>query len=367
MIGRTLAALAVPGVAVLALTVRRRHGPATPAGAASAAVTAAVAAAVSLAVTAATALLGRWEEADRIPALAALAELAALILLVVLALRHSRRRPGSVSVAAVGLAVALWPSRFEGADAAADPLTLTGFGAVLVVPAALAGLYLRGLDDTRRRSVETARRAQRIELAHDLHDFVAHDVSGMVALAQAGTVLAAADPVGAAALFERIEKAGQQALGALDRTVDLLRTPRDQPGAERAPQPGLEELASLVDRFASSGRTSVQLEAPEEDTGVPREVAATAYRVVVEALTNVRRHAPAARAVVVRVLRVGGGLEVTVADDGTGGAANPGPRRGGGSGLAGLAARVEALGGTLTAGRGDGGWLVTARMPLEGR
>ncbi|MGW2546898.1 hypothetical protein ACWC5I_40015, partial [Kitasatospora sp. NPDC001574] len=81
MIGRTLAALAVPGVAVLALTVRRRHGPAT---AATPAATAAVAAAVSLAVTAATALLGPWEEADRIPALAAMAELAALLLLVVL-------------------------------------------------------------------------------------------------------------------------------------------------------------------------------------------------------------------------------------------------------------------------------------------
>ncbi|MCX5229998.1 sensor histidine kinase [Streptomyces sp. NBC_00233] len=237
--------------------------------------------------------------------------------------------------------MALWPSRFEALDEPGDLLTSAGFGAVLVVRAAPAGLQLRGLDATRRRSVEAARRDQRLALAHDPHDFVARDVSGMVALGQAGTVLAASDPARAAALFERIERAGQQALGPLDRTVHLLRTPEEQRESERAPQPGLDELPVLVERLAEAGGAVVRLESPPGATDVPREVASTAYRIVVEALTNVRRHAPAARAVTVRVRRVAGRLEVTVSDGGTGGSQGPGAWRDG-SGPAGLAARTEA-------------------------
>ncbi|MGW6919605.1 sensor histidine kinase [Kitasatospora sp. NPDC054939] len=366
VMGQVLAAAAVPSTVLLGLTARRRYG--TPAAAGAAGV-------VSLAVTAGARAVGGWsEEEDRLPALVGLAELGLLLLMVVLAVRFGRRWTGASAASAAGLAVACWPSRFEGFDEAGGPLTLAGFGAVFVVPAALAGLYLRGQDDARRRSVTAARTAQRIELAHDLHDFVAHDVSGMVALAQAGTVLAASDPVRAAALFERIEQAGQQALGSLDRTVHLLRTPeaeeaRDRAGrdrgAERGPQPGLDDLAALAERFAESGGTAVQLQTPPEGTEVPREVAATAYRIVVEALTNVRRHAPDARVVEVRVHRGRDRLEVAVTDDGTGGAAAAGTRRGGGSGLAALAARAEALGGTLTAGRKEGNWQVVATMGIR--
>ncbi|MEV6978880.1 histidine kinase [Kitasatospora sp. NPDC093806] len=369
MIGQVLAAAAAPGAALLGLAARRRYG-----WPVAVAVVAGAAGAVSLTVTAGAWAVGRWGEADRLPALVSLAELGVLLLTVALAVRLGRGWNGPVAASAAGAAVLLWPSRFEGFTESGGPLTLVGFGAVLLGPAALAGRYLRGLDDARRRSVAAARGAQRLELAHDLHDFVAHDVSGMVALAQAGTVLAASDPVRAAELFERIERAGQQALGSLDRTVHLLRTaepdraadPAADHAAERAPQPGLADLAALAERFAESGGASVRLEAPGEGAEVPREVAATAYRIVVEALTNVRRHAPGARAVTVRVRRAGGRLEVTVTDDGAGGAPATGARRGG-SGLAGLAARAEALGGTLTAGRGDGGWRLAATFPLEGR
>ncbi|MER5965709.1 histidine kinase [Streptomyces sp. NPDC002057] len=371
--GRVLVAAAVPGVALLGLAVPRRRRTRGAARAAPALTTGAV----SLTVTAGTWLLGRWSEADRWPALVGLAELASLVGLVVLAVRGGRWWHGAMATVTAGLAVALWPTRFGPLDGPGDLLGFGGFGAALVVPAALAGLYLRGLDTTRRRSVREARRDQRLALAHDLHDFVAHDVSGMVALAQAGTVLAATDPARAAELFGRIEQAGQQALGSLDRTVDLLRTPEPgrgaragdgtgaERGAERLPQPGLDELPVLVERFAASGGADVRLELLPADTEVPREVAATAYRIVVEALTNVRRHAPAARAVTVRVRSAGGRIEVMVSDDGTG--AHASGRRRGGSGLAGLAARVEALSGTLTAARNEGGWQVAATMPLEGR
>ncbi len=323
------------------------------------------AAVVSIGATFGAWAAGRWAESERWTGLVGMLELASLLALVVLTLRAEGGRRGAVAAWTIGGAVALWPSRFEDASGAVGALTLFGFGSVFSLPAVLIGLYLRGLDDSRRRSVAAARRAQRLELAHDLHDFVAHDVSGMVAQAQAGTVLAAFDPVRAAALFERIEQAGLQALASLDRTVHLLRS-EDGDGPERAPQPGLAELAELTERFTESGDVVVRLDAPAEEPAVPREMAATAYRIVVEALTNVRRHAPAARVVDVRVRSEGRRLTVRVRDDGGGASSPPGSRRGGGgSGLAGLSARVEALGGTLSAGREGNGWQVAVTMPLK--
>ncbi|MFF0411810.1 sensor histidine kinase [Kitasatospora sp. NPDC004745] len=346
-----LLALVVPALLLPAWVARGRRG--------VAAVTAVVGAS-SAAVTIAVWFVGRWAEADRWPGLLGLAELAALLLAVVLTLR-SADGPRSAAAAwtACG-AVGLWPSRFEAVDGPMGALDLFGFGSMLSLPAVLIGLYLRGLDGARLRAVAEARRAQRLELAHDLHDFVAHDVSGMVAQAQAGAYLATIDPARAAEMFERIEQAGQRALASLDRTVQLLRT---EEGAGRAPQPGLTELREVAAQFVLSGGAEVRLELPEDP--IPREVAGTVHRIVVEALTNVRRHAPTARTVDVRALRASGRLELTVTSDGRGAAPGGRPRRGGGSGLSGLAARVEALGGSFEAGpHGVRSWRVAAVLPL---
>ncbi|MEV6209311.1 ATP-binding protein [Kitasatospora sp. NPDC051914] len=362
MIWQVTAAVAVPVAVVCGLLLRRRFG--------GAAVVTGAAASVSLAVTVDAWVVGQWAEADRLPTLLGLADLVVLPVLVAVVVRTDRSRCGPAAAVAASAAVTLWPSRFQGAVGPGDTLALIGFGAVLLVPAVLAGGYLRALDERRRKSVTAARRTQRLELAHDLHDFVAHDVSGMVALAQAGTVLASADPARAAMLFERIESAGQLALTSLDRTVRLLRADREDgsedgedDGAERRPQPGLDDLPALVERFAGAGSAEVRLDVPVPTVDVSRETAATAYRIVVEALTNVRRHSPGARTVDVQVRRVGGQLDVTVTDDGTG-APTTGVRRGG-NGLAGLTARVEALGGSLTAGRQAGtGWQLVATIPV---
>ncbi|MFD8753734.1 sensor histidine kinase [Kitasatospora sp. NPDC059577] len=341
-------ALVVPALLLPAWTARRRHG--------TVAVTTGLGA-VSVAVSLAVRFAGHWTEAARWTGLVGLVELAALLLAVVLSLRaEDGPRSAAAAWTACG-AVALWPSRFDGP---ADVLTLFGFGSILSLPTVLIGLYLRGLDDGRARAVAEARRTQRLELAHDLHDFVAHDVSGMVAQAQAGAYLASIDPTRAAELFERIEQAGQRALASLDRTVQLLRS---EEAANRSPQPGLAELAQVAEQFTAAGGAAVRLELP--DGPVPREVGGTVHRIAVECLTNVRRHAPAARTVEVRARRIGGQLELTVTDDG--GAPAPGgrPRRGGGSGLTGLAARVEALGGSLEAGPYEReGWRVMAMLPL---
>ncbi|WP_053112040.1 sensor histidine kinase [Kitasatospora sp. MY 5-36] len=326
----------------------------------AAAVTMALGAA-SVVVTVAVWLLGRWAEGQRWAGLAGLVELAVLLLSVVVSLRaEDGPRCAAAAWTACG-AVALWPSRFAFVEGPADTLTLFGFGSMLSLPAVLVGLYLRGLDEGRREAVAEARRAQRLELAHDLHDFVAHDVSGMVAQAQAGAYLAGIDPAGAAEMFQRIEQAGQRALASLDRTVQLLRS-EEQGG--RGPQPGLAELAEVAERFTATGGVNVRLELPEEP--VPREVEGTVHRIVVESLTNVRRHAPAARAVEIRARRSGGRLELTVTNDGRAPGPAGRPRRGGGSGLPGLAARVEALGGSLEAGPYEReAWRVTAVLPLE--
>ncbi|MER5865857.1 histidine kinase [Kitasatospora sp. NPDC002040] len=311
--------------------------------------------AVSLGLTAVGAARGGF--ADGGPAgLIGVVELGGLLALVTVTVRLGR---GRTAVAALAAALLCWPLRYAAPVDGWARGGLLGFGAVGVLGAALVGFYLRSLDERGRRGVAAARRAQQLELAHDLHDFVAHDVSGMVALAQAGGFLAGAHPE-LAEVFRRIEQSGQQALSSLDRTVELLRTPGEDDAAGRGPQPGLAELPELAERFAASGSTVVRLDLPERPVG--REAGATVHRIVVEALTNVRRHSPDSRTVRVALRhRQNRELELTVSDDG--GAVEPGPRHRGGHGLTALAARVEALGGTLDAGRTEQGWQVTAVLP----
>ncbi|MDH6143725.1 signal transduction histidine kinase [Kitasatospora sp. GP30] len=311
----------------------------------------------STALTAAGWWARPYQEGDRLSGLAGVLELLALLLLVALAVRAGRQQ---LALAPAGLAALLWPLRFMHPPTWTEQVQLLGFGTGGLAVAALVGRYLGALDQRRHREVAATRRAQRLELAHDLHDFVAHDVSGMVAQAQAGAILAQQHPEQAAAVFQRIEQAGQQALTALDRTVRLLRT--EQQAGEREPQHGLDELPALTDRFIAAGSVEVRLRSSARQ--VSREVGATAYRIVVEALTNVRRHAATATRVEVSVRSTGGQLEVRITDDG-----RPGDRRtrrDGGHGLAALGARVEALGGTFNSGRTEDGWQVQALLPLAG-
>ncbi|MBB5790008.1 sensor histidine kinase [Jiangella mangrovi] len=269
---------------------------------------------------------------------------------------------------------------------ALEAVYAVSFWALAPIVAAGAGLFLRYQHDRRARAVAAARRAQRLELARDLHDYVAHDVSEMIAQAQAaGTIAPAGTPAGDA--LRRIEAAGLRAMASMDRTVRVLSTD-DEIGSGSGsggsggsgggsgsgvvrPQPGLADLPALVERFAASGPAQVRLDSDDDLMAlVPREVGGTAHRVIVEALTNVRRHAPGA-AVEVRLRRCGDELEVSVLDDG--GSADPvavgsgpGLGRSGGLGLPGLAERVGALGGSLRAGPDGAGWRLVARLPLTG-
>jgi signal transduction histidine kinase len=342
-------------------------------------IVAAVAGGVSLAATAtAWASAGaRFREGEAPENLLGLVEVAALTLLVALVVRVAAFRGALVGAGIAGAAVPCWILRF-GVPGAAGLAALAAWTLPPVL-AATTGLYLRSLDDRRRRSVAAARRRQRLELASDLHDFVAHDVSEMLAQARAGQILAERDPAAAARTFTIIEEAALRAMASMDRTVGMLRADTDTDGEgdgdgdgggpPLAPAPSLSGLPDLAARFTASGNAPVHLDL-DPDLDVPREVGTTAYRIVVEALTNVRRHAPAAGRVDVSVRRSAGdvrSLRVLVADDARGGAAGP-PARRGGMGLPGLRERVEMLGGTLTVGpRGPAGWQVAADLPLGDR
>lgn len=172
--------------------------------------------------------------------------------------------------------------------------SLFGFGAVA------AAVYVNALEARRARLVVEARRSQRLELARDLHDFVAHDVSGIVVEAQAARVIAGRDPRGVAAALERIEVAGLAALASMDRSLRALQDVEgisadaegESPPAERR-RYGLEDLPEVMERFGATGAAEVRLTFERDLIGeLAPEVSHTAYRVAVEALTNVRRHAP---------------------------------------------------------------------------
>ncbi|WP_143228134.1 sensor histidine kinase [Actinomadura meyerae] len=290
-----------------------------------------------------------------------LAETAAAVVVLHLVVRRAEARPAVLAGTVVAAAVTALPLRLTlhvvppaSARGALLGCLLCGLGAAV---AAGTGLYLRSLDARRSRAVAEARRAQRLDLARDLHDFVAHEVGGMIVQAQAAQV--GGDT---AAALKRIEAAGARAMASLDRTVHMLHDdgPRDDPH-------GLDELPGLVDGFSAPGGPRVRL--AMDDVAPPPEVSATAYRLVVEALTNVRRHARGAASVDVSVSATGSALRVAVTDDAP--RARAGllrERRRGGLGLAGLAERVEALGGDFGAGpAGDRGWRVVALLPLRSR
>ncbi|NXY99094.1 two-component sensor histidine kinase [Streptomyces sp. BR123] len=256
---------------------------------------------------------------------------------------------GAVAAASTALwTVALLPdaSFFEAAGMAA-------FWCLPSAGAAAVGGYPRLTERRRAHAVREAERAEQLRLAHDLHDFVAHDISGIVAQAQAARFVADRNPAAVVAALERIERVGLAALTSLDRTV----------GALREPLPGTTEVVELISRFETEGGVRARIGIGEGVEGaLSREAAAIVHRVVTEALTNVRRHATGATRVDVRLAFDGRAVRLTVADDGAS-ASPPTPRERGGTGLVALSERVRAAGGDLRTTAGPDGWTLTATLP----
>ncbi|MFC9926624.1 sensor histidine kinase [Streptomyces sp. NPDC127190] len=227
-----------------------------------------------------------------------------------------------------------------------------------------AGLGLRFLDHRRLAAAEAVRQDERLALARELHDVVAHHITGMVVQTQAARIVARRRPESLDSTLADVEDAGGEALAAMRRVVGLLRDTEDV--ATTAPTaPSQEQLAELVRRFDGHG-PEVELRMPAGPTEWPPEVATTVHRIVQEALTNIARHAAHARTATVDITHGTAEVTVTVTDD-----AAPGRTRHkhhGGYGLIGMRERVEAIDGRLSAGPGqDGGWSVRATLPVPGR
>jgi signal transduction histidine kinase len=211
--------------------------------------------------------------------------------------------------------------------------------------------------DARRRVTE-----ERLRIARDLHDVVAHHIALINVQAGVGAHLLDADPEQARAALVHIRNASRSALEELSSTVGLLRQP-DDPMAPTDPTVGLGRLDELIAGMAGCG-----LRVDRDVTGavaeLPAAVDITAYRIVQEALTNVHKHARTDSA----RLRLGvdhRNVRIVVDDDGS---SAPGPGVGSGHGVLGMRERAAAVGGSLSAGpRAGGGFRVEAVLPVPAR
>ncbi|MEU1518225.1 histidine kinase [Streptomyces sp. NPDC005811] len=267
-----------------------------------------------------------------------------------------------------------------GSFSGADPTVPLKWAPVLVaVPVVIAAVGLRSwklraaesaarLAAVEREQAEALRRAvdhERARIARELHDVVTHNVSVMVIQAGAARTIMESSPDRAREALLAVEAGGRAAMGELRHVMGLL-TP-DTASAEGAeslePQPGLGQLAGLVDRMRAAG-TPVELAFHgEAGRSLGPGVELAAYRVVQEALTNTVKHASGARAAVT-VTQEPGTLCIEVTD--TGGTPGPAAGTGNGRGLLGLRERLAVYGGTLHTGtRPLGGYRVRALIPLE--
>ncbi|WP_435746034.1 sensor histidine kinase [Nocardioides sp. SYSU DS0663] len=219
------------------------------------------------------------------------------------------------------------------------------------------------------QQVALAAADERARIAREMHDVVAHGLSVIVVQADGARYAARTDPAVAARTLETVSATGREALTEMRRMLGLLRAEDGEGAPALRPQPGVGDLDALVAEARTAGaRVDARLPGPGTAADVPDGVGLTAYRVVQEALSNVRKHAGPDAAVRVEVAvsgtASGGGrvVEVRVEDDGRGAAAEDDGR---GLGLLGMRERVTAHGGTVEARpRPGGGFAVAARIPL---
>ena len=228
---------------------------------------------------------------------------------------------------------------------------------ILLAAACAVGLYVGTRRAYFERLTERADRAERereqfalqaaiderARIARELHDVIAHHVSLMVV--QAGALSRRAGPADAhAPSLDSIAETGREALAEMRRLLGILRP--DAVAADRAPQPGLHDVTALAEQLRAGGlETTVSIEGPVRP--LPSGVELAAYRIVQESLTNVVKHAQAARAEV-RIRYEEAAVALVILDDGVGAGAAADPR---GHGLVGMRERVALYGGTSRSGR----------------
>jgi signal transduction histidine kinase len=217
----------------------------------------------------------------------------------------------------------------------------------------------------RTKEEEALRRVteERMRIARELHDVVAHHITLVNAQAGVAHHLMKTDPSHAYEALERIRDTSRSALDELRATVGLLRA-GDETAAPREPAPGLTDLDTLVESFHHAG-LDVVMAGPGADAErpMPALTGLTAYRIVQEALTNTHKHAGTSARAHVTVEFEPAAVRILVDDDGGRGPARSG--MGTGHGMIGMQERVKAIGGTFAAGpRPRGGFRVEAELPV---
>jgi signal transduction histidine kinase len=292
--------------------------------------------------------------------------------------RRSSIRAVVAAAAALGVALA-----FAGITRGTAPLALEGVVDFLPLAAAwfigdsvaARRRYVAGLAEQaeRERAAEAERarqgvREERVRIARELHDVVAHTLTVITVQAGVGRRLMAKRPEEARTALESIEMIGRTAQDELRVVLGLLREEETE-AAALAPAPGLADLKELADTVHASG-TPVELRASGTDRQLSPALELTVYRVVQEALTNVVRHAPGARAMV-DIAVSAAEIRLEVSDDGGSSGGSAGARTrpvipGTGHGIVGMRERIGAFGGWLVAEPlAAGGFRVLAEVPIE--
>ena len=274
-----------------------------------------------------------------------------------LILNYALFRWGSGREAAIGLGVILL---WQPITTVADPIGLAGKvgGYAFFLSAAALGAAVRYRAKIRFRDIDQAKARERERLARELHDTVAHHVSGIAIQAQAGRAIAASHPERAVEALAVIEDAATRTLTELRAIVGVLRASQD---TEFAPQRGVAE----VEQLATDGQTRpcVEVTLSGEFDDLSPAVGAAIYRLAQESITNARRHARHATQVTVAVTGDADQVRLTIDDDGSA----AGGRAPAGYGLVGMRERASLLGGTFHAGPAAGrGWRVEAVLPRTG-
>jgi signal transduction histidine kinase len=210
-------------------------------------------------------------------------------------------------------------------------------------------------------SGELARNAvaeERARIARELHDVIAHSVSVIAVQAGAAEQQLESDPDRARDHLDTVRRTSREAMNEMRRLLDVLR----EEEASYVPQPGLSRLPELVETARDSG-LEVEVKEEGERPELPPGLDLTVYRIVQEALTNVRKHAGAVPTEV-RLRYEPGAVELDVTNELAGAAPAPNGS-GGGHGLVGMKERARLFGGTLEAGSANGGFRVHARLPIE--
>jgi signal transduction histidine kinase len=275
-----------------------------------------------------------------------------------LILTYTLFRWGSGREAAVGLGVILvWLPITTVADPTSLAEKVAAYAFFLF--AAALGAAIRYRTKIRTRDIDQAKAREREQLARDLHDTVAHHVSGIAIQAQAGRAVAVSHPERAIEALAIIEEAATRTLKEMRAIVGVLRASED---TELAPQPGVAEVEQLA--TDAQTRPSVKVALLGQFDDLSPAVGAAIYRLAQESITNARRHARHATQVTVTVTGDADRVRLTIDNDGSSGA---GGRASAGYGLVGMQERTSLLGGTFHAGpTAERAWRVEAILPRTG-